>query len=229
MKNLAIVSTAILFVVSLSVSCYASIIVLDSFNDSWELYPSALGTTESQIDSALADVIGGQRETDYTVYGSSRSGAGLEMADGSLIINGGKRNWNVVSLMYDADGAGLNLDLSSYTELSLEISFEHVGLAKSTVFAVTLTDGYNTKTVTKTWDIEQYNVNEPVIFLLSDFTGINLSSVQSLTLDMESDWSGQFEMFELLVSDYWIPEPATITLLSLGLILLIRVRKFRRF
>ena len=225
MRNYLIVLTAILFAASFSVSSQAEIITIDSFDDSWELYPSAIDEAETQIDTGLIDVLGGSRETIYTVYGSSRSGAGLEMADSSLIANGGRRNWSIVELTYDADGAGLNLDLSSYTKISLDISFEHVGLGRSTIFNVTLNDGENTKTVTKTWDVEQYNVNKPVDFLLSDFAGIDLDSIQSLMINMESDWSGQYEVFELFASDELIPEPATIVLLSLGVLLFVRKRR----
>jgi len=195
----------------------ATIITIDDFESgSIDLRPTALTVPIIQNETGLAGVYGGTRTIEYTVFGKSLSGAGVEMAESLLIDNNGKRNWSTVELTYDAGGAGLNLDLSSFTIISMDAWFEHVAFDKDTVVTLTLSDGTNTASVTKTWDVEQCDLDLTLYFSLSGFAGVDKSNIQSLTVYIESDWYGEYAIDNIQVSDHDVPEPATIAIFLLG-------------
>jgi hypothetical protein len=103
---------------------------------------------------------------------------------------------------------------------------DHLGYQKTSVLRITLNDSLNTAVVSKIWttylsvgDYANYD------FLFSDFISNNpsldLSSIDSIKLYMETDMSGDYAMVASFTTDA-IPEPATIAILSLGGLLLRR-------
>ena len=134
MRNLiapvVVLSIVFFFIPSLQ----AAVITIDDFNESWTLDPPAIDVAVTKSETGLVDVYGGTRDTEYTVHGASTNGAGLELAESLFINSGGKRNWSVVVLTYDADGTGLNLDASAYTSILMDVWFEHVGKEKTPCF-----------------------------------------------------------------------------------------------
>ena len=93
------------------------------------------------------------------------------------------------------------------------------------MFSVTLSDGVTSATVEKTWLMDSVSAekfNLTLEFSLSDFTGVDLSNIQTITVYMESDWYGEYEVDRL-----YIPEPATIIILMFGSYVVFMNRKRR--
>jgi len=229
MKKLMLVSALVVLAVGLSAN---ATIVLDDFMTTnpaggWGIIAATLGTPVTMSETGLSGVYGGTRDTSYTVY-VSKTGASMDMGYGETAQNNGSSGWSKAALTYNSGGGagGLGLDLMSGTKFSVDRVFDHMGNLKNTVFSITLFDGVQTATVSKIWTTYLYsNVTVTEDFLFSSFlaqnAALNLSSIDTITLYLETDKAGDYLLTGGLYTDA-IPEPATIAILSLGGLLLRR-------
>jgi hypothetical protein len=205
-------------------------VIIDDFltpTGGWQLKVPSLGATVTKAETGLTGVYGGARDTSYYVTGGTYLSAGtsLDMGGGWAAENNGGSNWSKATLTYNG-GGDLGLDLSSGTKFSIDTWMDHVGYQKQSVLSIILFDGVHTATVAKTWTTYQaigdYATEE---FLFSAFLAANpsldLSSINSIALYMETDVAGDYAMLDNFKTDA-VPEPATLAVLGLGGLLLRR-------
>lgn len=203
----------------------------------WTLNGTTLGVAvaKSETGLPLSNVFGGTRDTSFTEYGSLDANMVMGYSAyydwGWEVQNNSSSSWSVAELTYDGGGGagGLDLNLTTGTKLSVDRWFDHMGLGKNTVLSITLDDGAETATVAKIWSTYTVsNVLETEDFLFTDFladnASLDLSSIDTITLYLETDQAGDYILANGLSTDA-IPEPATIGLLGLVGLLFARKRK----
>ena len=140
--------------------------------------------------------------------------------NGSLLINNDDGVLSRTTLLWDADGSGLNnvgqgnlLSRlgSSNGRFGINFNAPTLGTFNATI---TISDGTNTKSVSINDLVASTTYNQ---FLLSDFVNVNLSNVRyiQLVLDGSSAAAADIDSFGL----YEIPEPSALagSILALGL------------
>ena len=137
-------------------------------------------------------------------------------------------SYGELHLLYDGGGGGggLNLDMSSWTSLSVDFDPDHVGYQKSTVMGFTLNDGLNSATVSTAWTTYTEPFPRTVVtFNVPDFTTANpsldLSSIDSILFTFEGDCAVDAAFYGIS----GVPEPATMVLLAIGGLAILRRRK----
>ncbi len=232
MKKL-ITICAVVTVLAIGSAAQATI-VIDDFNSpaaGWTLKAVTLGVPLTKSETGLSGVYGGTRDTVYTVNGTGLFGTSMDMGYGWCAQNNGSSSWSKATLTYNGGGGagGIGLDLTSGTEFSVDTWFDHVGYQKNSVLSLTLNDGSQTATVSKIWTTYQaigdYGTET---FLFTDFLvanpSLNLSSIDSIALYLETDMAGDYAMVTGLSTDA-VPEPATVCILGLGALSLLRRKK----
>jgi len=245
--KIPILVTAVVVLLALGTAAQA-VIVIDDFTDfmtpvvapavldtdgitdyGWYIKATALGVAYNYAETGLS-IYGGTRNSSYTVYGSL-SGTMMTMGSGWATENNGSSSWSQSTLTYDAGGAGLNLNLTSGTKLSVDRIFDHMGNLKNTVFSIKLDDGAQTATVSKIWtSYVVSNVQVTDDFLFSSFLAqngsLNLASIDKITLYLETDKAGDYSLLTGLTTDA-VPEPSSIIALVAGLGPLLAFRRRR--
>ena len=211
-----------------------AMIIIDDFSGGWTIHPtlSQLDTTLTKAESGYAttSVIGGSRNTAYTPHnaGGATGTSGVDLyLEGPTpnwcnLVNGTK-TWSEFTMTYDGGGGtgGLNLNLTGGTKFSVDIYTDHVGNGGySSLMSITLNDGSNVKTVS-----QALSVGAPITYdiLFSGFTGVNLANIDSIAFHLQTDKAGDYNVVAPLTAD--IPEPATLLLLALGGLAVIRRRR----
>ncbi len=132
-------------------------------------------------------------------------------------------------MTYDGGGGGLALDLNNGTKFLIDTWFDPVGLNKNTVLSIAMDDGAQTATVAKIWTVYQvinFQVTEDFLFssFLAQKPSIDLSSIDSITLYMETDQAGDYALLTGFSTDA-IPEPASMALFALGGLAMMRRKR----
>ncbi len=193
---------------------------IDDSPNGWTIQQTSAGQTYTE--TGISGVVGGSRKT--ILYGSdtipniANESKVIVSPYNAFSVSNGIKSYNTLDLVYDANGAGLNLDASSGTKFWANIYFDHLGNQKASKLSLTIVDGNaNTSTVTKSW--LNYTIPNPnpqdYVFLFSDFTGIDFSNIYSITLSYGSDYGNDYEIYGIY-SDI-VPEPSSIAALLGGL------------
>jgi len=220
----------------------------DSPSEGWRIehgwYFDNTVNTLTKSESSLSNVLGGTRDISFSshpgLYQGSYYAGDMSLALNPMVLNyGGYQNesgvlsmstawpgWGSVSITYDAGGNGLNADFSAATEISMMMKPDHTGNVKPSVFSITLSDGVNTKTASKSWDT--YTVYAaPFVqsFSLTEFSGIDLTNIFSVSWEYQGDESNDISFASLTTDAPPVPVPAAVWLLGSGLVGLIGLRK----
>jgi hypothetical protein len=180
-------------------------------------------------ETSVPGVLGGTRAT--TVINNSDGTVAVDLLSASpyeyiaLSTPGWySSSYGELHLLYDGGGGGLSLNMSSWTSLSVDWDPDHVGNQKSTVMSFTLNDGVNSATASRTWTTYATPLRAVETFGLSEFTtnnpNLNLSSIDSILFTFQSDRAGDAAFYSITA----VPEPATLALLALGGLALLRRR-----
>ncbi len=219
--KLSVLTLLFLFINSVSAST-----IIDSFNDTspQSVYnlPN-LGLSSLSNTTATTNALGGWRKLELSTNNGS-DGASLNVTGGQLSLNAGSNTSATGTVTWDKNGAGLNADLlvsdtlgftgsSCYECFVLDVFKIDQGNVDLTI---QLFDGSNTTSYTSSGI--GTGIQE---ILFSNFTGINLNSIDSISLiiagDQASDMTLNFQGYTgKQVSS--VPLPATVWLFATGLI-----------
>jgi hypothetical protein len=229
MKRSMIAAMSVVAVLAISSAAQATIIIDDFTSPAggWTLTTTTIGVPVTQSETGLAGVYGGSRDTVYTVGGmiggTSWFGTSTSIEPGVWFLSNSTKSWSKGTLTYNGGGGagGLNLNLTSGTQFSFDALFDHVGASKNSVLSLTLNDGLQAATVSKVWTSVDPIPPAPQTFsfaaFLSGNPSLNLSSIDSISVYLETDRAGDYEI-HVLSTDAVVPEPGTIALLATGLI-----------
>ena len=211
-----------------------AMIMIDGLSDSpgWDLYPELNQTLPNQtltrLDTGLADTIGGSRFTSATqVNGDDPMNFQLGVGGGYLGFSlGAGDGYGTTSLLYDRNGQGLGADLSSAQNIDVHFWADHFGCLKPSIMSMTLTDDLNhTFTETKVWPTYMLvQAWRHEYFPLSSFSGVDTSHIWSILFYYEAGWANDLS-FDSILANTTVSEPATLSLLGLGLLGLLNIRR----
>jgi hypothetical protein len=238
MKKLITVCATVMLIAGMA----QATIVLDDFKTnanvtghSWGLKCTTKNVPVYNSETGLAGTYGGSRDTMFNANGSSSSGINTSAltlggeingtAVGRLILGNPSFWYNLTELTYNGNGTGLDLDLTTGTKFSVNLSTDHLAFGKNSVLRITLNDGSQNAVVSKIWTTyvaTGYEATYDFAFadFLSNNQSIDLGSIDSIKLYMETDTSGDYVMSNFTTDA--IPEPATMCLLGLGALVLRR-------
>ncbi len=228
MKRLKLSVLPLLFLTINSVSAST---VIDSFNDLTMQYVSdGFSTSITSSTVSTNNALGGSRK--ISVTNNNGALASAKVKDGVFYHSAGAGTSATSTIVWDADGAGLNVDLLATDTLGFSGSscfecfvLDVISIDQGNVdLTIQLDDGSNTASYTSSGvDTGIYEI------MFSQFgTDINLSSIMAISLIVEggvaSDMSLDFQGFtgkqaSALQNVNSVPLPATLWLLiSAGLI-----------
>ncbi len=219
--------------------------VIDDFTTTDGTVSAYLGTpatpniidSQTFLETGLGDVLGGSRQTTFLShprtynYGSgpfttngSVSGqvwdGSYDGREGFLFLSSSYGGRAAFSLLYDANGAGLDADFSDGSAILVTFSPDHLGFDLPAVMTMTLSDGTNTASVVKEWT----NNYRPGGFIDVEFSfgqfqqqspTLDFANIQSIQLDYLADSANDLSV-DMIWTDSQVPEPATMAVLGLG-------------
>ena len=255
----------VIFSLCFAVSADGAQSSLDDFSSGDAFYArlgSDRGRSADTVDTAtvyghtLGGVIGGSREVTFrtspvthTYEGDSYTvNHGVEGrldpdgvfdgAHGLLSMSSEYGGVGGLSLRYDGEGRGLNLDLLGATHITVRYRPDHHGFGKNSWASLTLGDGRGAHMQMHTWSTP--TVPGPgwsdLRFDLLPFrgggggggSGLDMGNIQTIQFDYEGDDAHDVVIDEI-VTDTTVPEPASVALLGIGSVgCLIRRRRRRR-
>lgn len=199
------------------------------FEDGWAV--GVTTTTPAYEETGLSGVVGDTRRTDLGSNDTNSYNsedlldpdvyipvvAELYTAEpySSLSISSDTGTSHTLSLVYDAGGAGLNLDAAGGSTFWADIWSD----LTPSVLSMTVTDGMgHTSTVNGTWD-SNVELNRDVYrFDFTDFTWM----IDSIALDYSGALAADVTFFgitgDITAGPAPVPEPATMGLLGFGLL-----------
>lgn len=223
---------ALLLVTAVSATAFGDAFVVDDFTSTsdpsgaWSVDLGTPGGTtvvsQTAIETGLAGVAGGKRTTVMVSNPNpTNDNVSMGLSGGLFQMSTANDGLGQFSLKYE----GMNADVTSQVYVNVAMNVDHLGSVVPSVMSVTLSDGTNTATVSKSWsELTTSGVMADYKFDLSDFlaasASLDLASIQSLQLDFLGDVA-----CDLSIDSITIPEPATIALLGLGAVALIRRKK----
>ena len=206
-------------------SVQASVVIVDDFDDGKVDLTANSGTTSaSLIDQPTTSAVGGFRDTTVTwVSGALDVSAKRNPAPGEMAFSSERGVVGLFNLVYDGDGSGLSgLDITdggSNVFLFLDIVFDDLGGE----ILVTLEDNSATS-----FSLSKSLTPGPelVAFKLSDFIGVDLAALESISVDVIGVEAGDYAIDSIYAG---VPEPSTIAIWSLfGVGMAVYVRRQRK-
>ncbi len=206
---------------------------LDNFSQptsGWSITSSSTGVPATHLDTGI-NVVGGSRFSSVTEDSGPLS-AYLILSSGFLTFSSDTATQGSAYLLYNANGAGLNLDFASVNSFTVQYYTDHVNYSWPTQMKITLTDNtgktsfldktFPDDTPLFTWLDVVFNVNQ-----FNSDTGFNLAKINSLRFDYLGD-SNSAASFGSIATDTppgAVPLPGTATLLGTGLGWLVMFRR----
>lgn len=197
-------------------------IIIDDFSsvgnpDPWPVVVGTI-TTIHVSELGVSNVIGGSRAS--AVRATFLEHIGLDYVQAAILPHfgmildysstaGARGDWN---LRYDADGAGLNADFRSITDVVLEFGRFDFANGQPLPILVTLSDGQDQATLTRSLTAPGA---QSVFFALADFAGIqdvDLAGLQSIEVFLDPGLAVDFRLSRV----YGVPHPGSFSLLALG-------------
>jgi len=214
-----------------SITAQAAEYFLDQFDDTdppggWELPYTSPGL--SKIDTKIG-VVGGTRYTGMPGIEGMVGYTPLELYPGeqepghigSLGTHWDSDQARSFFVLYDANDAGLNLDFTPVTTLTIGLWVDHYGVGRPTFFQLTLTDESGKSFIsTKTYSSPQtFNDWLEETFPISSFSGsADLAHIKSFRFDYAGD-CGQTVLFDSIKADASpAPLPGSVALHGTGLL-----------
>ncbi len=227
MKTLRRFVIASLVAGALSTGSTFADIIIDDFSAVGDPtpWPVVINTITSVdiLENGLSNVIGGMRHS--TVRATFLEELGLDFVQAAIVPNfgmildysstaGARGDWN---LLYDRNGAGLNADFSSITDIVLEFARFDYANGQPLPILVTVGDGVNFSALSQSLSAPG---TQNMFFTLSDFPGIgsvDLSNVQSISVFLDPGVAVDFRLSQV----FGVPAPGSIALLAAGTLLMV--------
>jgi len=206
---------------------------LDNFSQptsGWTITSSRTGVPATHLDTGL-NAVGGSRFSSVTEY-SGQLTAELILSSGFLTFSSDTGTLGSSYLLYNANGAGLDLDFSPVNSLTVRYYTDHVNYDLPTQMKITLTDDigktsflnetFPNNTPTFQWVDVVFNINQ-----FNSETGFNPVNINSLRFDYSGD-TNNIASLGYIATDVpvgAVPVPGTAALLGTGLTWLLRLRR----
>lgn len=218
-------SLTVLFVGALAFGARAAAVPVDVFADTVATWPATQSTVGGQTipESGVAGVIGLARETRVSAEVLAASGLDFVSVsvspDGLFDYSSSAGADGTAGLRYDAQGAGLNADLSGDTFLQVDFSFFDFAGGIPMGVTVTLDDGVDDASRVESLTTPGA---QALVFNFADFAGIgsvDLTAVDSIDIDFAPGVAVDFRIEQVFTG---VPEPASMILLGVGAVMLVR-------
>ena len=233
MKKSLLLTITVSTLFSSMADAQAASLVIDEFSDV-TINPQLvetfdIGETVSDLDTNLNNVIGGSRLLELTITDKSSGRAGSTLlvdTDPTMVDTFDKLTWDngptvqsKASVYWNANGAGLDLDLTSNNGIDFEVASIDQQAQEDVIATWTLVDGsQNTavaaKPVTEGTISFAFDPNNPSIGDFIVDAGFDFTDVDEVSLMLDSggrpaiDASFERASFSMAMSE--VPEPSTV-------------------
>jgi hypothetical protein len=186
--------------------------------------PAPVASLNHLQSGAVGDILGGIRETDVTLYaGNAAADVNVRVVAGVLDINDSVSAATTVMLTWDAGGAGLgNIDLYAGGATGIYLAFP-TAMDHALDLSFDIFDSGSGLTASRSITFPSGAQGNDFFFAFSDFTNISaLSSADAIRMTVDSTTPGLDANIDLIETrdapPGSVPEPATMSLLGLGLL-----------
>lgn len=249
-KNLLVAASTVLCSVQIA---SATNLVIDDYSvidsshgsaTSWNISLSTTGgpVTGTKLETGLdtAHVIGGSRFVSATVAraGTSPFGSGGATLSTTSGISPGEGTFSVVTgagafgdfyTEYDANGAGLGLDLSSYESIVFDEFHDLLATDRPTIYSMLITDSNGASAVVNGFVQNTFLGGQGSItseFILSAGLGLNLSNISKIRFNFQLGRGQDSDFYRVTAVDKDVPEPASLAFFGVaGLLAATRSRR----
>jgi len=227
MNNLRRLVTASLFAGVVAAGSASADIIIDDFSavadpTPWPVVIYTI-TSVDIYENGLSNVIGGMRHS--TVRATFLEDLGLDFVQAAIVPDfgmildysstaGARGDWN---LLYDSNGAGLNADFSSMTDIVMEFARFDYANGQPLPILVTVGDGVNFAALSQSLSAPGA---QNLFFTLSDFPrigSVDLAHLQSISVFLDPGVAVDFRLSQM----FGVPAPGSVALLAAGTLLFV--------